>query len=394
MFNMSTADLQNHNERFQQNMLPSSSSSSLSMIRNEHEEEDDLYYQDNKSETSSKSGNAKSKMFQCTGYGECRMVFTRSEHLARHMRKHTGEKPFQCVVPGCERMFSRFDNMMQHTQTHNKTRGPRRTKQASTKSKRGGKKSSNNLSRRTSSSSSDYDEYGPLPSPPPSRRGSSNNLVKEQQIILPNPKYLEIDEDMDELMSSDDDYDYKYTSNARKLSTSTSRFPDSPASSDSSTHNISNMAPSNSFGHRRRSAPQVRYQPYPYNNSIEKQHNNHLSTQNIPRRNSALSELATYLVDHPDQSPESYLTSFHNNNQIKQQQQQPLPPRLPTRRLSIQDLSNPIEKLDDQNSKHAKVNKIQEPELQKQDGVDLTEDEFQAIQGFGKFYRSATTCNK
>lgn len=85
MFNMSTADLQNHNERFQQSMLPSSSSS-LSIMRNEHEEEEDLYFQDNKSETSSKSGNAKSKMFQCTGYGECRMVFTRSEHLARHMR--------------------------------------------------------------------------------------------------------------------------------------------------------------------------------------------------------------------------------------------------------------------------------------------------------------------
>lgn len=296
-------------------------------------------------------------------------------------------------------MFSRFDNMMQHTQTHNKARGPRRTKPASTKSKRGGKKSSNNLSRRTSSSSSDYDEYAPLPSPPPSRRGSSNNLVKEQQIILPNPKYLEIDEDMDELMSSDDDYDYEYTSNARKSVTSTSRFPDSPASSDSSAHNISSMSSSNSFSHRRRSAPQVRYQPYPYNNAIEKQYNNNNNnpTQNIPRRNSALSELATYLVDHPDQSPESYLTNFHNSNQIKQQQQQqqqPLPPRLPTRRLSIQDLSNPIEKLDDQNSKHDKVNKIQEPELQKQDGVDLTEDEFQAIQGFGKFYRSATTCNK
>lgn len=289
-------------------------------------------------------------------------------------------------------MFSRFDNMMQHTQTHNKARGPRRTKPASTKSKRGGKKSSNNLSRRTSSSSSDYDEYGPLPSPPPSRRGSSNNLVKEQQIILPNPKYLEIDEDMDELMSSDDDYDYEYTSNARKPVTSTSRFPDSPASSDSSAHNISSMSSSNSFGHRRRSAPQVRYQPYPYNNAIEKQYNSNPPIQSIPRRNSALSELATYLVDHPDQSPESYLTNFHNSNQIKQQQ--PLPPRLPTRRLSIQDLSNPIEKLDDQNSKHGKVNKIQEPELQKQDGVDLTEDEFQAIQGFGKFYRSATTCNK
>ncbi|GAA5800955.1 hypothetical protein EDC94DRAFT_586929 [Helicostylum pulchrum] len=60
------------------------------------------------------------KLFHCTGYGNCDMVFTRSEHLARHERKHTGEKPYKCVVPGCSRMFSRFDNMMQHTQTHEK----------------------------------------------------------------------------------------------------------------------------------------------------------------------------------------------------------------------------------------------------------------------------------
>lgn len=51
------------------------------------------------------------KTFQCKGYGNCRMIFTRSEHLARHerlvfyyllvffcsnkkymrLRKHTGE---------------------------------------------------------------------------------------------------------------------------------------------------------------------------------------------------------------------------------------------------------------------------------------------------------------
>ncbi|KAG0055592.1 hypothetical protein BGZ83_008026 [Gryganskiella cystojenkinii] len=67
---------------------------------------------------------SKGKLFQCTGFGDCRMVFTRSEHLARHARKHTGEKPFQCVVDGCTRMFSRFDNMVQHTQTH--TKGPHR----------------------------------------------------------------------------------------------------------------------------------------------------------------------------------------------------------------------------------------------------------------------------
>ncbi|CAO3626906.1 unnamed protein product [Mucor hiemalis] len=64
------------------------------------------------------------KLFRCTGYGNCDMVFTRSEHLARHERKHTGEKPYKCVVPGCGRMFSRFDNMMQHTQTHEKNRKP------------------------------------------------------------------------------------------------------------------------------------------------------------------------------------------------------------------------------------------------------------------------------
>ncbi|KAF9403055.1 hypothetical protein BGX21_007360 [Mortierella sp. AD011] len=58
------------------------------------------------------------KTFQCTGYPGCNMVFTRSEHLARHERKHTGEKPYKCIVPSCPRTFSRFDNMMQHTQTH------------------------------------------------------------------------------------------------------------------------------------------------------------------------------------------------------------------------------------------------------------------------------------
>ncbi|KAI7888032.1 uncharacterized protein EV154DRAFT_545116 [Mucor mucedo] len=69
-----------------------------------------------------KSRSTKPKLFQCTGFGSCQMVFTRSEHLARHTRKHTGEKPFLCVVPGCTRRFSRFDNMMQHTQTHKTTR--------------------------------------------------------------------------------------------------------------------------------------------------------------------------------------------------------------------------------------------------------------------------------
>ncbi|KAG9071424.1 hypothetical protein KI688_005636 [Linnemannia hyalina] len=58
----------------------------------------------------------KGKLFQCSGFGDCRMVFTRSEHLARHAR-----------------MFSRFDNMVQHTQTH--TKGARRESSAGIASK-------------------------------------------------------------------------------------------------------------------------------------------------------------------------------------------------------------------------------------------------------------------
>ncbi|CAK5263782.1 unnamed protein product [Mycena citricolor] len=57
---------------------------------------------------------APAKSFQCTGYGDCRMVFSRSEHLARHIRKHTGERPFTCH---CSKQFSRLDNLRQHAQT-------------------------------------------------------------------------------------------------------------------------------------------------------------------------------------------------------------------------------------------------------------------------------------
>lgn len=57
----------------------------------------------------------KKRIFQCVGYDNCNMTFTRSEHLARHVRKHTGERPFQCEF--CQKFFSRLDNLRQHKQT-------------------------------------------------------------------------------------------------------------------------------------------------------------------------------------------------------------------------------------------------------------------------------------
>lgn len=58
---------------------------------------------------------SKGRVFQCTGFPGCNMSFTRSEHLARHKRKHTGERPFTC--PYCSKNFSRLDNLRQHKQT-------------------------------------------------------------------------------------------------------------------------------------------------------------------------------------------------------------------------------------------------------------------------------------
>ena len=76
-----------------------------------------------------RSKKKRSQRFYCTEYPPCTLSFTRSEHLARHIRyeapqcsfsianhfrKHTGERPFQCH---CSRRFSRLDNLRQHSQT-------------------------------------------------------------------------------------------------------------------------------------------------------------------------------------------------------------------------------------------------------------------------------------
>ena len=69
---------------------------------------------DTRSNAGPPSKKKKGQRFFCTDFPPCTLSFTRSEHLARHIRKHTGERPFQCH---CSRRFSRLDNLRQHAQT-------------------------------------------------------------------------------------------------------------------------------------------------------------------------------------------------------------------------------------------------------------------------------------
>ncbi|KAF9097962.1 hypothetical protein BGX23_007500 [Mortierella sp. AD031] len=54
----------------------------------------------------------------------CYKSFTRSGHLARHIRSHTSEKLFVCPVESCGLGFTRSDALREHARTHvHRTRG-------------------------------------------------------------------------------------------------------------------------------------------------------------------------------------------------------------------------------------------------------------------------------
>ncbi|KAI8058008.1 hypothetical protein BDF22DRAFT_663300 [Syncephalis plumigaleata] len=89
----------------------------------------------------------------------CQRRFNRAEHVRRHQRVHTQERPYSCSWAGCTRHFARRDNLAQHERTHERRAERRRQKALS----RGEKVFTNHAPMRRMPLASDSLAYAELP---------------------------------------------------------------------------------------------------------------------------------------------------------------------------------------------------------------------------------------
>lgn len=72
------------------------------------------------------SARASSKRHVCTHPG-CNAAFSRPNRLVIHTRSHTGDRPFQCTVAGCDKQYARKQHLRRHiVTTHERHLSPAR----------------------------------------------------------------------------------------------------------------------------------------------------------------------------------------------------------------------------------------------------------------------------
>ncbi|XP_072386603.1 uncharacterized protein sr isoform X1 [Diabrotica undecimpunctata] len=114
------------------------------------------------------------KPFQCR---ICMRSFSRSDHLTTHIRTHTGEKPFSCDI--CGRKFARSDEKKRHAKVHLKQRMKKESKLGSSSSQ-----TSSSVQQQTSQQTSHHHHLHPHQQVAPHLH-QSHTVTSEDAMSLP-----------------------------------------------------------------------------------------------------------------------------------------------------------------------------------------------------------------